>query len=157
MTIYDFKAKSIDGAEIDLAQFKGKVLLIINTATKCGNTPQYAELESLYEKYKDKGLEILDFPCNQFFHQAPGTDAEIKSFCQLKYNVAFQQFSKIDVNGPNTHPLYEYLKENRDGVPGGRIKWNFTKFLINREGQVVGRFDPKTKPLEFEVEIAKLL
>ena len=155
--IYDYKMKNIDGVEVDLAQFKGKVVLIVNTATKCGNTPQYEGLEALYQKYNKKGLEILDFPCNQFLHQAPGTDSEIKEFCQLKYNVTFPQFSKIDVNGKNAHPLFEYLKENREGIPGGRIKWNFTKFLIDRNGEVRGRFDPRTKPQDFEQEIVKLL
>ena len=157
MSIYDFKVTSIDGQEVDLASFKGKVLLIVNTATGCGFTPQYEGLENLYKKYKDKGFEILDFPCNQFLGQSPGTDAEIKSFCQLKYNVTFPQFSKIKVNGKDADPLYKYLKEQKNGAFGGSIKWNFTKFLVDKEGVVVGRFAPTVKPEEIDAEIEKLL
>lgn len=136
-----------------LANYKGKVILIVNTATKCGFTPQYEELEELYEKYKDEGFVILDFPCNQFFHQAPGSDEEIHEFCTLRYNTKFPRFAKIDVNGKNEHPLYKELKEK---FPG-RIKWNFTKFLINRKGEVVARYEPNKKPKSFEEDIKNLL
>jgi len=133
------------------------VLLIVNTATGCGFTPQYEGLEMLYKKYKDKGFEILDFPCNQFANQAPGTDAEIVSFCQLKYNVSFKQFSKIEVNGENESPLYTYLKSEKKGFLGNNIKWNFTKFLVNKEGQVVERYAPTTTPEAIEDRIIELL
>ena len=148
-TVYDFIVPGKKKTEKNLADFKGKVLLIVNTASKCGFTPQYTELEEMYEKYHEQGLEILDFPCNQFFGQAPGTDEEIHSFCTLKYNVSFPQFHKIDVNGKNAHPLYVYLKSQKKGF----IKWNFTKFLVSRNGEVVNRFGPADKPQTFEQEI----
>ena len=137
--------------------YKGKVLLVVNTATGCGFTPQYEGLENLYKKYKEQGLEILDFPCNQFGNQAPGTEEEIVSFCQLKYDVSFPQFAKINVNGDDADPLYKYLKDQKGGVLGKAIKWNFTKFLIDKEGNVVNRFAPITKPEDIEKEIVKLL
>jgi len=157
MSVYDYTMKDTKGEMISLADYKGKVLLIVNTATGCGFTPQYKGLEELYEKYKDQGLEILDFPCNQFGHQAPGTDGEIVEFCQLRYNVSFKQFSKIEVNGKNEAPLYTYLKSQKGGVFGGNIKWNFTKFLIDREGNVVERYAPTVTPEQIEADVAKLL
>ena len=157
MKIYEFKMKDANGETVDFNDYKGKVLLIVNTATGCGFTPQYEGLEMLYKKYKDKGFEILDFPCNQFANQAPGTDAEIVSFCQLKYNVSFKQFSKIEVNGENESPLYTYLKSEKKGFLGNNIKWNFTKFLVNKEGQVVERYAPTTTPEAIEDRIIELL
>ncbi len=157
MGIYDYKVSDFRGAEVDLAEYKGKVLLIVNTATGCGFTPQYEGLEALYEKYRGRGFEILDFPCNQFAGQAPGTDEEIHSFCTLKYNTSFRQFQKIDVNGANESPLYTYLKSQKKGALGSRIKWNFTKFLVDRQGVVVARFAPTDKPEAIDAEIAKLL
>jgi glutathione peroxidase len=142
MGIYDFTVKDSDGQEVSLARYKGLVVLIVNTATHCGFTPQYTVLQKLYGKYHDQGFEILDFPCNQFGKQAPGTDAEINSFCTLKYNTAFPRFSKIDVNGKNESPLYTFLKSERKGVLGSSIKWNFTKFLIDRQGNVALRYGP---------------
>ncbi len=152
-TIYDYVVKNMKGEDVSLSEFKGKVILIVNTATGCGFTPQYEGLEALYKKYKDQGFVILDFPCNQFFGQAPGTDEEIHSFCTLKYDVSFPQFHKIDVNGKKADPLYEYLKTQKKG----RIKWNFTKFLVDRNGNVVDRFGPMEKPASFEDKIAALL
>lgn len=157
MKIYDFKANDYSGKEVSLDQFKGKVLLVVNTATKCGFTPQYNELEELYGKYKDQGFEILDFPCNQFFKQAPGSSEEIHNACVLRFAIAFPQFEKIDVNGKNEHPLYKFLKENCPVNKGKKIKWNFTKFLVDREGNVVNRFEPTAKPKSFEEDIKKLL
>lgn len=151
--LYEIKVKNQSGEEVSLETFKGKVLLVVNTATKCGFTPQYTALEALFEKYEDKGFVILDFPCNQFFKQAPGSDAEIHSFCSLNYNTKFPQFSKIEVNGKNEHPLYAFLKSQKPG----RIPWNFTKFLVDKEGRVVARFAPTVKPEEIEPEILKLL
>ena len=157
MTVYDFKVKGQDGNNVSLDQYKGKVLLIVNTATGCGFTPQYEALEALYEKYHDQGFEILDFPCNQFFRQAPGTDAEINQFCSLKYNTQFPRFKKLEVRGDNKDPLYAWLiTQNEKGKPVN-IKWNFTKFLIDRNGNVVGRFGPADKPLSFEEEIVEEL
>ena len=157
MTIYDFKMKNSDGEEIDFNTYKNKVLLVVNTATGCGFTPQYEGLEKLYKTYHDQGLEILDFPCNQFGHQAPGTDAEIVSFCQMRYNTTFKQFSKIEVNGKNEAPLYTFLKSQKGGVLGNRIKWNFTKFLVDRDGNVVERYAPTTRPEDIEEKIKQLL
>jgi glutathione peroxidase len=157
MSIYNFTAKTITGEEKSLADYKGKVLLIVNVASKCGFTPQYKGLQELYETYKDKGLEILAFPCNQFLGQEPGTNEEIKEFCERNYGVTFPLFAKIDVNGPNAHPLYQYLTKEAPGFLTGAIKWNFTKFLVDREGNVVKRFAPATKPEELKEEIEKLL
>lgn len=148
-TIYDYEVENQQGEKVSLSQYRGKVLLIVNTATGCGFTPQYEGLQKLYDTYKDQGFEILDFPCNQFFGQAPGSDEEIHSFCTLKYNVSFPQFHKIDVNGKNQDPLYAFLKEQKKG----RIKWNFTKFLVARNGEVVDRFGPMAKPESFEEQI----
>ena len=152
-SIYDYEVVDQKGNKVSLSGFKDKVLLIVNTATGCGFTPQYEGLEKLYKENKDKGFVILDFPCNQFFHQAPGSDEEIHSFCTLKYNVTFPQFHKIDVNGKNEDPLFTFLKSKQKG----RIKWNFTKFLINKNGDVVDRFGPSTKPEKIEKSILELL
>ena len=157
MSIYDFEVKDNKGKKVKLSEFKGKVLLIVNTATGCGFTPQYEGLQSLYDKYNKKGFEILDFPCDQFGHQAPGTDSEIASFCSTKYGVTFRQFSKIEVNGENEEPLYTYLKSQKKGVMGNKIKWNFTKFLIDKDGNVIDRFAPTDTPLKIEKSIIDLL
>ncbi len=157
MTVYDFKMKDAKRNEVDLADYKGKVLLIVNTATGCGFTPQYEGLQKLYDKYQEQGFEILDFPCNQFGNQAPGTEDEIVSFCQLRYHTTFKQFAKIEVNGENEAPLYTYLKKQKGGVMGSKIKWNFTKFLIDREGNVVDRFGPTVTPEKIDEKIKELL
>lgn len=155
--IYDFSAKAIDGTEKPLSEFKGRVLLVVNTASKCGFTPQYAGLENLYRKYHDKGLEVLGFPCDQFGHQEPGDEAEIQNFCSTKYDVSFPMFAKVEVNGGNAHPLWRYLKDEKGGLLTSAIKWNFTKFLIDATGRVVGRFPPTTTPESLSAEIEKLL
>ena len=157
MNIYDFKVRNAKGVEVPMTEYQGKVLLIVNTATGCGFTPQYEGLQNLYDKYKDKGLEILDFPCNQFGHQAPGTEEEIQEFCTLKYKTTFPLFAKIDVNGKNAAPLFTYLKNQKGGFLGDDIKWNFTKFLVSRDGKVVERYAPVTKPEKIENDILKLL
>ena len=179
MNIYDIKITTRKGEEVEMSSFKGKVLLIVNTATGCGFTPQYKGLEELYQKYNAQGLEILDFPCNQFGNQAPGSDEEIHEFCTFKYKTSFDQFKKIDVNGENETELYKFLKsqivdKKVEGVKGkmamkaiekisstckkeGDIKWNFTKFLVDREGNVVARFAPTTDPLKIEDAIVGLL
>ncbi|HLY41284.1 MAG TPA: glutathione peroxidase [Terracidiphilus sp.] len=146
-SVYSFSAPLLDGREVSLSEFKGRVLLIVNTASKCGFTPQYEGLEGLYGTYKELGLTVLGFPCNQFGAQEPGTAEEIGSFCERNYGVRFPMFAKIDVNGPNTHPLYRFLKQARRGILGTeRIKWNFTKFLVSRGGTVVSRHAPRTEP-----------
>ncbi|MDT8718944.1 glutathione peroxidase [Clostridium sp. 19966] len=181
MSIYDFKLKDIDGDDINLSDYKGKVVVIVNTASKCGFTPQYEGLEALYSKYNDKGLEILGFPCNQFAGQEPGESGEIKNFCQLNYGVSFKMFEKIDVRGENAHPLFNYLTKEKgfegfdmkhpigetlynalktnfpEYLEGDSVKWNFTKFLIDKEGNVVARFEPTSEPSAMEAEIEKLL
>jgi len=157
MSIYDFTVKGMKGEDVSLSEFKGKVLLVVNTATGCGFTPQYDGLEALYEKYHDKGFEILDFPCNQFGNQAPGSEEEIKSFCTMKFGVSFPQFAKIEVNGENEEPLYKWLKSQKGGVLGSKIKWNFTKFLIDSNGNVVDRYAPTVTPEKIDGDIAKLL
>jgi glutathione peroxidase len=157
-TIYDFKATSLDGREIDLADFKGKTVLVVNTASKCGFTPQYEGLEKLYEENKDKGLVILGFPCNQFGAQEPGGAEEIGAFCMKNYGVSFPMFEKIDVNGADAHPLYNWLKDEAPGLLGTKnIKWNFTKFLIDKDGNPVERYGSTTKPEDIEADIRKLL
>ena len=156
-SIYDFIVKDKKGNDVAIADFKGKVLLIVNTATGCGFTPQYEGLQNLYEKYQDKGFEILDFPCNQFAMQAPGSDDKITSFCQARYGITYKQFKKIKVNGPDAEPLYKFLKSQQRGKMFSNIKWNFTKFLVDREGNVVARFAPSTKPEELEKNIEELL
>jgi len=181
MNIYDFQVRTIDGKPISLAEFKGKVLLIVNTASKCGFTPQYEELQALYRDYAGQGLEILGFPSNQFAEQEPGSNAEVRQFCQLTYGVSFPMFEKTEVRGPNAHPLFVYLTEQApfrgfdSGHPiagkleeileerfpelleGDGIKWNFTKFLVNREGKIVGRYEPTSSPLTMKPAIEKLL
>ncbi len=156
--IYDIPLKKINGEEVNLAQYKGKVLLIVNTASKCGFTPQFEGLEKLYKEYEEKGLVVLGFPSNQFLHQDPGSNEEISEFCSLNYGVTFPMFAKVDVNGASTHPLYETLKKSAKGLMGSeKVKWNFTKFLVNKEGQVVERFSPTTEPAKLEPIIDKLL
>lgn len=156
--IYDFYATTLDGHEQSLAEYKGKVVLIVNTASKCGFTPQYEGMEALYQEYGPRGLVVLGFPCNQFGAQEPGDAAEIASFCSLTYNVSFPMFAKIDVNGDNTHPLYRYLKSEKAGLLGTEgIKWNFTKFLVDKRGEVVERYAPATKPEELTKAIEALL
>ena len=158
MDIYDIKVKTITGEETTLASYRGKVMLIVNVASKCGFTPQYKGLEALYEKYKERGLVVLGFPCNQFLHQEPGTEKEIRNFCQVNFGVTFPMFAKIDVNGENTHPLYSYLKSQAPGILGTEvIKWNFTKFLVDRNGKVTARFAPSHEPGEIAGAIEKLL
>ncbi|MBD3669766.1 MAG: glutathione peroxidase [Gammaproteobacteria bacterium] len=156
--IYDHAVKTIEGTETTLDTYRGKVLLIVNTASQCGFTPQYKGLEDLYEKYKSQGFEILGFPCNQFKNQEPAGDSDISQFCELNYGVTFPLFSKIDVNGPHSHPLFQTLKQAAPGFLGSRnVKWNFTKFLVNRDGEVVKRFAPMTKPEKIESSIQALL
>lgn len=157
MSIYDYKVKDSQGKDVSLAEYKGKVVLIVNTATACGFTPQYKGLEALYAKYKDQGFEILDFPCNQFGHQAPGSNEEITGFCQLNYGTTFQQLAKVDVNGENEEPLFTHLKSQQGGLIGNKIKWNFTKFLVDKDGKVVERFAPTTTPESIDAAIQKLL
>lgn len=156
-TIYEFNAKDLNGNEVDFAQFKDKVLLIVNTASKCGFTPQFEGLEKLYQSYKDQGLVVIGFPCNQFGSQDPGSNEEIGEFCQKNYGVSFLMMQKIEVNGDNEHPLYTWLKKQEGGFLTDGIKWNFTKFLVNRQGEVVDRYAPTTKPGAIESEIVKLL
>ena len=156
-TIYDYTVKDREGNDVSLREYEGKILLIVNTATGCGFTPQYEGLENLYQKYKEKGLEILDFPCNQFGNQAPGSNEEIHSFCTLTYNTTFPQFAKIEVNGENEIPLYTFLKKQQKGMMGSKIKWNFTKFLVNKQGEVVARFAPTAKPEDIDEKIAEIL
>jgi glutathione peroxidase len=157
-TVYDFSAKTIDGTEQSLADYRGKALLVVNVASKCGFTPQYAGLEALHEKFRDRGFAVLGFPCDQFGHQEPGSEAEIKSFCTLHYGVTFPLFAKIDVNGANAHPLYRWLKSEKAGVLGTEaIKWNFTKFLVDAQGRVVRRYGPADKPESIAGDIAALL
>ena len=157
MELYDFVVRDNAGKEVAMSAFKGMVLLIVNTATGCGFTPQYKGLQELYDKYREQGFEVLDFPCNQFGHQAPGTNDEIDSFCTLKYHTTFPRFAKIDVNGKNEEPLFRFLKQEKGGFMGDDIKWNFTKFLISRDGCVVDRYAPVTKPEKIEQDILKLL
>ena len=156
--LYNISVKDIDMNPVDLSAYEGKTLLIVNVASKCGFTPQYKDLQSLYEKYQDQGLEVLGFPCNQFGAQEPGTNEEVKSFCDLNYNVSFKMFDKIDVNGSNASPLFKYLKHESPGIMGTEaVKWNFTKFLVNKAGQVVKRFAPKDGESEIESELQKIL
>tara|TARA_B100000614_G_scaffold253757_1_gene268116 strand:- start:186 stop:758 length:573 start_codon:yes stop_codon:yes gene_type:complete len=157
-SVYDYKVKNIDDKEVDLSEYKDKVLLIVNVASKCGFTPQYDGLQKLYDKYKDQGLVILAFPCNQFGGQEPGTAEEIKTFCSINFNVTFPLMAKIDVNGDNTDPLYKYLKNQAPGTMGTEnIKWNFTKFLVGKDGKVVKRIGTQTKPSDIAADIEELL
>jgi len=156
-TAYDFSARTIDGCEQPLTAFQGKVLLVVNVASKCGFTPQYTGLEALYKRYRDQGLEVLGFPCDQFRHQEPGNDAEIANFCSLHYAVTFPMFGKIEVNGRDAHPFYKWLRHERPGIFGTEaIKWNFTKFLVDREGRAIKRYAPSTTPesLSGDIEAA---
>lgn len=157
MSIYDYKIIDNNGNEISMSIYRGKVLLIVNTASKCGFTPQYNELQSLYEQYNENGLEILAFPCNQFMNQEPGTKEEISRFCTLNFGITFPIMAKVDVNGENAHPLFKYLKENSSGIFGKSIKWNFTKFIIDPEGNIVGRFAPTMTPSKLTKTIEDLL
>ncbi|MFC5551101.1 glutathione peroxidase [Massilia aerilata] len=158
MNVYDFQATSLDGKPVDLAQYRGKVLLIVNTASKCGFTPQYQGLESVYRELHGRGLEVVGFPCNQFGSQEPGSEEEIGAFCEKNYGVSFPMFAKVDVNGDAAHPLWKHLKGEAPGVLGTEgIKWNFTKFLIGRDGKVAKRYAPTTKPEEIADDIEKLL
>lgn len=157
MSLYNFTVKDASGRDVSMKDYEGKVLLIVNTATGCGLTPQYEGLQDLYEKYQDQGFEILDFPSNQFANQAPGTDDEIKSFCETRFGVSFKIFHKIDVNGDNAEPLFTYLKKEKGGMLGSHIKWNFTKFLVNKKGEVVKRFAPTDVPEKIANDIKKLL
>jgi glutathione peroxidase len=158
MNVYDFQATSLDGKPVDLAQYRGKALLIVNTASKCGFTPQYQGLETLHRELHGRGLEVLGFPCNQFGGQEPGSEEEIGAFCEKNYGVSFPMFAKVDVNGDQAHPLWQHLKSEAPGVLGTEgIKWNFTKFLIGRDGKVVKRYAPQTKPEEIAGDVEKLL
>jgi glutathione peroxidase len=158
MSIYQFTVKTIDGEEISLKQYEGKVLLIVNTASKCGFTPQYKELQQIYEQYKDQGLVVLGFPCNQFMNQESGNENEIKSFCELNYGVTFPMFAKVDVNGVYAHPLFVYLRKQTPGILGlNTVKWNFTKFLVDPKGNVVKRYSPTTKPKDIVDDFVALV
>ena len=157
MKLYDLSVRTRDGKEVSLKDYEGKVLLIVNTATGCGFTPQYKGLQELYDKYKEKGFAILDFPCNQFANQAPGNDEEIHTFCTGRFGITFPQFAKIDVNGDNESPLYKYLKSQKHGFCTSKIKWNFTKFLIARDGTVLKRFAPTDTPAKIDAFISEAL
>lgn len=157
MSFYDYSAKNIDGKEVLMSDYKGKVLIVVNTASKCGFTPQLKDLEELYKEYKGLGVEILGFPCNQFLNQEPGDNEEVKNFCQINYGVTFNMFEKTEVNGSNAHPIYKYLKRQEKGLLTKDIKWNFTKFLIDKEGNVIKRYSPTTSPLKIKSDIEKLL
>ena len=157
MNFYELEAKKMNGQMIKMEQYKGIVVLVVNTASKCGLTPQFKELEELYQTYHSKGLEILGFPCNQFAKQDSGSNQEIQEFCQLNYGVTFNMFEKIEVNGAHAHPIYRYLKQEVKGLFGSEIKWNFTKFLIDRDGNVIKRYAPTVKPSKIANDIEKLL
>lgn len=157
MNFYDLKAKDMQGQEVGLDRYQGKVIVVVNTASKCGLTPQFENLEKLYQTYQDKGLVILGFPCNQFGNQDPGSKEEILSFCQLNYGVTFPMFDKIDVNGENTHPVFAFLKQHTTSFAGKSIKWNFTKFLIDKNGTPIKRYAPQIDPLRMEQDIIRLL
>ncbi|SDC47902.1 glutathione peroxidase [Nocardioides lianchengensis] len=156
-TLADFDARSIDGQEIDLASYDGQVVLVVNTASQCGFTPQYQGLQALHDQYAERGFAVLGFPCDQFGHQEPGTDEEISGFCERNFGVTFPLFSKIDVNGDDAHPLFQWLRSEKGGVLGDRIKWNFTKFLIGRDGTVIKRYASTTKPEKIASDIEKAL
>jgi glutathione peroxidase len=157
-TAYDFSAKTLEGTELSLDAYRGKAMLVVNTASKCGFTPQYTGLEKLWRKYQDKGLVVLGFPCDQFGHQEPGDEAEIKNFCSLTYDVSFPMFSKIEVNGAKAHPLYKWLKSEKAGLLGMEgIKWNFTKFLVGKDGTVLKRYAPTDTPEKIEKDLAAVL
>ena len=155
--LFDFEAATITGEVQELSTYEGKVVLVVNTASKCGFTPQYAGLQQLYDTYADRGLVILGFPCDQFGHQEPGSEDEISEFCQVNYGVSFPMFAKVDVNGKGAHPVYQWLRSQKGGVLGDKIKWNFTKFLVNRKGEVVERYASTTKPEKLAADIEALL
>ncbi|MDT2047257.1 glutathione peroxidase [Priestia flexa] len=158
MSVYEYSAKTIKGEEVSLSQYEDKVLVIVNTASKCGFTPQYKELQALYEEMKDQGVEVLGFPCNQFGGQEPGSANDIEQFCELNYGVSFPMFDKVDVKGEHAHPLFTYLAEEAPGVFGSKtIKWNFTKFLVNRQGEVIKRYAPQTAPKDINKDIEELI
>ncbi|WP_460466367.1 glutathione peroxidase [Calidifontibacter terrae] len=156
-TIADFDATTIDGSPVDLGSYLGDVVLVVNTASKCGFTPQYEGLEQLHQQFSERGLAVIGFPCDQFGHQEPGDEQEIATFCSTAYNVTFPMMAKVEVNGANAHPLYAWLRASKSGLLGGRIKWNFTKFLIGRDGQVIARYAPTTKPEELVADIEAAL
>jgi glutathione peroxidase len=155
--LYDFEVRTIDGSSENLEDYRGDVVLVVNVASRCGYTPQYAGLQQLYEKYQDRGFVVLGFPCNQFGDQEPGSEAEISEFCSLTYGVTFPMFAKVDVNGPDAHPLYRWLQSEKSGLLGKRIKWNFTKFLVSREGAVVQRYGSTTTPDQIAGDIEQQL
>lgn len=155
--IYQFTTQTLNGEDKDFSEYEGKVLLVVNTASKCGLTPQYEGLEKLHKDYHDKGLEVIGFPCNQFGNQEPGGADDISSFCQINYGVSFQMMEKVDVNGANAHPIYKWMKSKKGGILGDAIKWNFGKFLIDKQGNVVKRYAPTTKPKAIAADIEKLL
>jgi glutathione peroxidase len=157
MKFYELEATALNGQTTSMKQFEGKTIIVVNTASKCGLTPQYEGLETLYQKYKDQGLVILGFPCNQFANQESGSAEEIKEFCQVNYGISFPMFAKVDVNGENTHPVFKFLKSKLGGLFGSKIKWNFTKFVIDKHGNPVKRFSPTVKPEKMESTIKKLL
>ena len=157
MSFYEYSANNIFGDQVNMEEYRGKILLVVNTASNCGFTPQFKELEQLYKEYKDKGLEILGFPCNQFGKQEPGTNKEVVEFCQLNYGVTFDMFEKIHVNGDNAHPIYKYLRKESKGIAGNKIKWNFTKFLIDPKGKVLKRYSPRVAPLDLKEDIESLI
>ncbi len=157
-SVYDFSARTIDGDDKSLSDYQGKAMLVVNTASKCGFTPQYAGLETLWKKYQDQGLVVLGFPCDQFGHQEPGNEEEIKSFCSLSYDVSFPMYAKVDVNGENAHPLWKFLKAEKSGLLGiSAIKWNFSKFLVDKHGNVVKRYAPTDTPEKIEKDLASVL
>jgi len=156
-TLQDFSARSLDGRDVDLADYQGQVVLVVNTASQCGFTPQYEGLQKLYDTYGERGFTILGFPCDQFGHQEPGDDEQISGFCQKNYGVTFPMFSKIEVNGDGAHPLYQWLRQEKGGLLGSKIKWNFTKYLLGKDGQVLGRYSPTTKPEKIAGDIEKAL
>jgi glutathione peroxidase len=156
-TLQDFSARSIDGRDIDLSEFQGQVVLVVNTASQCGFTPQYQGLQALHDRYSAQGFTVLGFPCDQFGHQEPGDDAEIAGFCERNFGVTFPLFSKIEVNGDGAHPLYQWLRSEKGGLLGSKIKWNFTKYLLGKDGTVIGRYSPTTKPEKIASDIEKAL
>ena len=156
-TLADFSAVTIDGHDTDLSDYAGKVVLVVNTASQCGFTPQYKGLEKLYQRYREQGLVVLGFPCDQFGHQEPGSESDIKDFCELNFGVSFPMFGKVEVNGDQAHPLYRWLREQKSGLLGGAIKWNFTKFLINKDGIVIDRYAPTTTPDKIAPDVEKAL
>ncbi len=156
-TLSDFSAVTIDGQDTDLSDYAGKVVLVVNTASQCGFTPQYKGLEELYQRYREQGLVVLGFPCDQFGNQEPGTESDIKDFCELNFGVSFPMFGKVEVNGDQAHPLYRWLREQKSGLLGGAIKWNFTKFLINKDGVVIDRYAPTTTPDKIAPDVEKAL